>query len=420
MFFYVVELLDDWNVDVPSWKYPRNLESPSVSSPGFGNDSKMMAATAKTNRRSTASDLSRQLSSATGTTVSRQTVYIRLGHIGLYARRPVRYVPLTATHCRLRLTWSREHALWTPQQWSCVMFSDESRFSLQSDSRRTLIWRTPGTRYHQENTIERYRYGGAGWLVWRGIILGSRSDLHAQSVTMIGHIYRNVMLEQHVRLFQGTMGAEFLFMDDNARPHRANIVDECLQSVDITRMDWPAYSPDLNLIEHVWDMLGRRIAARQPPPTSLPELRRALLDEWCNIPQDQIDNLILSTPRRYGDRFNSYQVIYSQFGLAIHQNDHQARRRFVEWAQNEIAVVPDFHKRILFSDEAPFWLNGYVNKQKLPHSEWLIHKCMSKHRYIQKTDCLVRFMGWWESLVRTSSKTMKATTLQSMVIGIEP
>ncbi|GFY20021.1 hypothetical protein TNCV_2147141 [Trichonephila clavipes] len=64
-----------------------------------------------------------------------------------------------------------------------------------------------------------------------------------------------------------------------------------------------------------------------------------------------------------GDRFNSCQVIYSQFGLAIHQNDHQARRRFVEWAQNEIAVVPDFHKRILFTDEAHFWLNGYVNKQ---------------------------------------------------------
>ncbi|GFX27045.1 putative DD41D transposase [Trichonephila clavipes] len=57
------------------------------------------------------------------------------------------------------------------------------------------------------------------------------------------------------------------------------------------------------------------------------------------------------------------QVIYSQFGLAIHQSDQQARRRFVEWAQNEIAVVPDFHKRILFNDEAHFWLNGYVNKQ---------------------------------------------------------
>ncbi|GFT85147.1 transposable element Tcb2 transposase [Trichonephila clavipes] len=86
----------------------------------------------------------------------------------------------------------------------------------------------PGTRYHQENTIERHRYGGAGWLVWGGIILGSRTDLHVQSVRMTDHIYRDVILEQHVRLFRGTMGAEFLFMDDNARPHRANIVDECL------------------------------------------------------------------------------------------------------------------------------------------------------------------------------------------------
>ncbi|GFW66775.1 transposable element Tcb1 transposase [Trichonephila clavipes] len=60
---------------------------------------------------------------ATGTTVSRQTMYRRLGHIGLYARRPVRCVPLTATHSRLLLTWSREHALWTPQQWPSVMFS---------------------------------------------------------------------------------------------------------------------------------------------------------------------------------------------------------------------------------------------------------------------------------------------------------
>ncbi|GFX44818.1 transposable element Tcb2 transposase [Trichonephila clavipes] len=116
---------------------------PRVTMP---NEDRYLTVTAKRNRQSTASDLSRQLSSATGTTVSRQTVYRRLGHISLYARRPVRCVPLTATHCRLRLTWSREHALWTPQQWSCVMFSDESGFSLQSDSRRTLILRAPGTR----------------------------------------------------------------------------------------------------------------------------------------------------------------------------------------------------------------------------------------------------------------------------------
>ncbi|GFW41559.1 transposable element Tcb1 transposase [Trichonephila clavipes] len=182
-----------------------STDRPRVTTP---NEDRYLAVTAKRNRRSTASDLSRQLSSATGTTISRQTVYRRLGcrpctDIGLYARSPVRCVPLITTHCRL--------------------------FSLQSDSRRTLIWGAPGTRYNQENTIERHRYGGAGWLVWGGIIPGYRTDLHVQSLTMTDHIYRDVILEQHVRFFRGSIGAEFLFMDDNARSHRANNVDECLQ-----------------------------------------------------------------------------------------------------------------------------------------------------------------------------------------------
>ncbi|GFW41274.1 HTH_Tnp_Tc3_2 domain-containing protein [Trichonephila clavipes] len=75
-----------------------STDRPRVTTP---NEDRYLAVTAQRNRRSTASDLSRKLSSATGTTDSRQNVYRRLGHIGLYARRPVRCVPLTATHCRL-------------------------------------------------------------------------------------------------------------------------------------------------------------------------------------------------------------------------------------------------------------------------------------------------------------------------------
>ncbi|GFX16086.1 hypothetical protein TNCV_4703441 [Trichonephila clavipes] len=73
--------------------------------------------------------------------------------------------------------------------------------------------------------------------------------------------------------------------------------------------------------------------------------------------QDNGQELIVSKNTSVTDWWSHF------LGFAIHQNEHQARRRFVEWAQNEIAVVPDFHKRILFSDEAHFWLNGYVNKQ---------------------------------------------------------
>ncbi|GFX50799.1 respirasome Complex Assembly Factor 1 [Trichonephila clavipes] len=63
-------------------------------------------------------------------------------------------------------------------------------------------------------------------------------------------------------------------------------------------MDWPARSPDLNPIEHVWDFLGRRLAARTLPPVTIRKLRLALQDEWAAMPQQLIDTLILSMGRR--------------------------------------------------------------------------------------------------------------------------
>ncbi|GFT89225.1 transposable element Tc3 transposase [Trichonephila clavipes] len=117
-----------------------------------------------------------------------------------------------------------------------------------------------------------------------GCVLGTRTDLLVQIGTMAGQIYRGVILEQHVRLFRGAVGTDYVFMYGNVRPHHPYIVNECLQSENISRMDWPTFSLNLNPVEHVWDMLSQRAVACQPPPTYLPKLWRALLDEWCNIP----------------------------------------------------------------------------------------------------------------------------------------
>ncbi|GFW09841.1 transposable element Tcb2 transposase [Trichonephila clavipes] len=92
--------------------------------------------------------------------------------------------------------------------------------------------------------------------------------------------------------------AQFLFMDDNAPCHRTVAAEQLLESEDIERMDWPARSPDLNPIEHVWDFLGRRLAARTLPPVTIRELRLTLQDEWAAMPQQLIDTLILSMGRR--------------------------------------------------------------------------------------------------------------------------
>ena len=85
-------------------------------------------------------------------------------------------------------------------------------------------------------------------------------------------------------------------MHDNARPHVARVVNAYLDEMDIQRLDWPPRSPDLNPIEHVWDMLGRLVRNRQTE--TIPDLRVALLEEWDNIPQRAIANCIQSLPRR--------------------------------------------------------------------------------------------------------------------------
>ena len=87
-------------------------------------------------------------------------------------------------------------------------------------------------------------------------------------------------------------------MDDNARPHRARVVTEYLEHEGIERMDWPARSPDINPIEHVWDILQRRVSARPVQPQTREDLTQALIEEWARIPRPGIRKLIWSFKSR--------------------------------------------------------------------------------------------------------------------------
>ncbi|GFV60363.1 transposable element Tcb2 transposase [Trichonephila clavipes] len=249
--------------------------------------------------RQTAGEIARHTTQATGRPISRFTVARRLHGGGLFARRPVRCVPLTPAHRRRRSLWCRVYRNWRDNEWGRVLFTDESRFSLSSDSHRILIWRERGSRNHPSNMIERDRYGVRGVLVWGGIMLGSRTDLHIFDAGSVnGTRFCNEILLPYVRIFRGAMGLQFLFMYDNTPCHRTVVAEQLLDSEDIERMDWPARSPDFNPIEHVWDFLGRRLAARTLPQVTIRELRLALQDEWAAMPQQLIETLILSIGRR--------------------------------------------------------------------------------------------------------------------------
>ncbi|GFW41579.1 transposable element Tc1 transposase [Trichonephila clavipes] len=176
---------------------------------------------AKRNWHTTAQQVANQFLAASGKQISRKTVARRLRGGGLYARRPVVCVPLTRQHRTARLQWCREHHNWTEQDWACILFSDESRFSLSSDCRRQLIWRESGIAYRPENIQEKDRYPTCSIMVWAGIMINGCTRLHVvANGTMTGQRYIDEVLLPHVRLFRGAVGDKFVFMDDNATYHR--------------------------------------------------------------------------------------------------------------------------------------------------------------------------------------------------------
>ncbi|GFW68662.1 transposable element Tc1 transposase [Trichonephila clavipes] len=261
---------------------------------------------AKRNRHTTAQQVANQFLAASGKQISRKTVARRLRGGGLHTRRPVVCVPLTRQHRTARLQWYREHHNWTEQDWACVLFSDESRFSLSSDCRRQLIWREIGTAYRPENIQEKDQYQTCRIMVWAGIMINGRTRLRVvANGTMTGQRYIDEVLLPHVRLFCGAVGDTFVFMDDNATCYRTLAVQDCLDSEGIQRLVWPARFPDLNPIENVWDALGRQVACQNYPPTSKNTLMRALTEEWDKLPQQLLDNVVQSLDDIFIDSLNA-------------------------------------------------------------------------------------------------------------------
>ncbi|GFX03728.1 transposable element Tcb2 transposase [Trichonephila clavipes] len=191
---------------------------------------------ARRQRGSTARALGSALTVASGIRISRQTVYRRLNHAGLYARRPAVCIAPTSVHKRIRLNWSLKHQ--HIGEWANVMFSDESRFSLSSDSRRVTIC---------------------------------------------------LMFT----CFEVLSTPDFIFMDDNVSCHRVVLIDDFVETENIQRMSWPANSPGLNPIKNVWDVLGRQIATLSYPPSSITELKRVLQEAWNRLSPQLIHHLIV-------------------------------------------------------------------------------------------------------------------------------
>ncbi|GFW40178.1 transposable element Tcb2 transposase [Trichonephila clavipes] len=190
------------------------------------NEDRYLVLTARRHRNMNATLLQQHLRWATGTTVSK-TVQNRLHGVGLYARRPMVCVRLTSRHRRDRREWATQHVNWRRNEWSSVLFSDESRFSVHADNRRILIWRDRGSRNNPAFVHENVRFGGAGVLVYGGISIDGCTDFYIiRDGPLTARQYRDEILRPIVVPYAAAIGDDFILMDDNCRPHYANLVED--------------------------------------------------------------------------------------------------------------------------------------------------------------------------------------------------
>ena len=230
--------------------------------------------------------------------LSAQTIRRRLRHFGIVPRRPARRPILTVQHRRLRLQWAQQHRRWIQRQWDLVLFTDESRFMLNRCDGRLRVYRRRGERYANNCVQEFDRFGGGSVMIWGGITARNRTDLLVIDGNLTGQRYRDEVLRPLVVPFLMQHGPGITLQHDNARPHVARIVQQYLMQQHVNVLPWPARSPDMSPIEHLWDEMDRRLRRLDNPPATLQELRQRLRQIWNDIPQQFLAHLIRSMRRR--------------------------------------------------------------------------------------------------------------------------
>lgn len=200
--------------------------------------------------------------------ISAQTVRRRLRSAGIKGRKPYVGPKLTLRHRQARLRWCRHYQNRRLLEWRNVLFSDESRFCIDHVDGRTVVWRRDGERLSDACVVEKDRFGGPNVMMWGGIAYGTRTQpvfLNFQNGGggrgLTAQRYIDQVLRPVVVPFMAQRPG-FEFQQDNARPHSARVSQDFLQANGVTVMNWPALSPDMAPIEHLWDEIGRRIKRR--------------------------------------------------------------------------------------------------------------------------------------------------------------
>lgn len=230
--------------------------------------------------------------------ISRQTVTRRLSEFGIEnyvkAEKPL----LTEENRRKRYEWCLERKNWSIDKWAQMINSDESNFQLVNRKGVQRVWRFKNEKYLPQFVKSRVQAGGGSICVWGCIAHSGAGVCKTYSGKMNSVLYIDTLeneLKASVDLLMD--GSEdWYFQQDNAPCHKSRVVTSYFDTNQIKVMPWPARSPDLSPIEHIWTMIDQKLTGQTI--SNLLELEVAVVKAWNEIEPSTCANLIESMPRR--------------------------------------------------------------------------------------------------------------------------
>jgi hypothetical protein len=227
--------------------------------------------------------------------VSSRTVRRRWDEVGLFGRVQQEEHAYTDVNMRRRIAFAQGYTNWTEDDWSRVMFSDETHFYLGHHGRE-YVQRPVGAALDPKYTSKTDQLEGKVSL-WGCICAGGLGHAELYVDSLNARKYQSILALNLVSsAHQFWPRGQWWYQQDNASPHTANTSQGWFHNHGIDLIDWPAWSPDLNPIENLWNDLKRRVYAHHAQ--TMEELEHWIGIEWQATDLNFISHICRSMPHR--------------------------------------------------------------------------------------------------------------------------
>jgi len=244
--------------------------------------------------------LSSELKSRFGIQVSKNTIRRVLKKKGLKSAEKKKKPLLSKKNIKERLDFARAHQYWTADDWERVIFSDETKVNRFNSDGRAWCWSRDPSALNDMTVSQTVKHGGGHIMLWgcmtsKGVGYSCKIDN-----TLDQQLYKTILEEDLMDTIEyyHLDHSKIIFQHDNDPKHTAKSIKEWLKYQDFETMVWPAQSPDLNPIEHLWSHLKRRLNSYPTPAKGINELWERVQEVWNEIDEETCFNLIRSMPSR--------------------------------------------------------------------------------------------------------------------------